>query len=441
MTLSPDGKTILLEYMDAIVLWDIVQKNTLNVWADYVNVGYFPQVGLSPDGKNVVSVSKDSIKSWNVETQQMQFLTYGDGYQVDGFAISPDSRKIAVGKTHRVELIDIQTGKVETQFPHSIGHAENIAYSATGRWIAAANWYRKLAILDVKNPENIQRFPPKIDNETPTIFALSFSDDDKYLVASGEIRTSNNKTKNSIQLWKREIDTFVYQYAWETAFWQSPAFTTDADGSTLIAAHKNDNIHIWKLTEDKPILLNTVEGGSPLKFTPDGHYLITDGIIWDRQTNMPIYHPTIPHFSDINKDGTVLLSYKTQGQFEVWDISHQLSLLPKTIDAKGKMLVQLGDVKRNQLLQNFPNPFNPETWIPFQIAEKSDVKIRIYTQTGKLVRTLSLGVLAAGEYTTQTKAAHWDGRNDIGEPVSSGIYIYTITAGDFTATRKMLIRK
>ena len=93
------------------------------------------------------------------------------------------------------------------------------------------------------------------------------------------------------------------------------------------------------------------------------------------------------------------------------------------------------------LLSNYPNPFNPETWIPYQLAEDSQVSITIYETTGRVVRTLQLGHQAAGFYTDQSRAAYWDGRNAVGEPVASGVYFYTLTAGDFSATRKMLIRK
>ena len=97
--------------------------------------------------------------------------------------------------------------------------------------------------------------------------------------------------------------------------------------------------------------------------------------------------------------------------------------------------------KETALLPNYPNPFNPETWIPYQLASPADVTLRIYAIDGTLVRTLSLGHKSIGMYQTRTHAAYWDGRNQIGEPVASGVYFYTFTAGDFTATRKMLIRK
>ena len=97
--------------------------------------------------------------------------------------------------------------------------------------------------------------------------------------------------------------------------------------------------------------------------------------------------------------------------------------------------------KETTLLANYPNPFNPETWIPYQLANPTDVSVRIYSVNGSLVRHLSLGHQAAGMYRSRSRAAYWDGRNEFGESVASGVYFYTLTAGDFTATRKMLIRK
>ena len=93
------------------------------------------------------------------------------------------------------------------------------------------------------------------------------------------------------------------------------------------------------------------------------------------------------------------------------------------------------------LLPNYPNPFNPETWIPYRLATPADVNISIYSAAGQLVRTLALGHQSSGSYQNRSRAAYWDGRNTLGEPVASGIYFYTLTAGDFTATRKMLIVK
>ena len=93
------------------------------------------------------------------------------------------------------------------------------------------------------------------------------------------------------------------------------------------------------------------------------------------------------------------------------------------------------------LRANYPNPFNPETWIPYHLASETEVRISIYDLRGALVRQFNLGYQKAGYYTNRTKAAHWDGRNEIGESVASGIYFYTLTTDDYTGTRRMVILK
>lgn len=97
--------------------------------------------------------------------------------------------------------------------------------------------------------------------------------------------------------------------------------------------------------------------------------------------------------------------------------------------------------EKNELLQNYPNPFNPDTWIPYQLSEDSHVVIRLYTATGQIIRTLNLGHRNAGFYTNRERAGHWDGRNESGEQVSSGIYFYSIEAGSFAATGKMTVAR
>ena len=97
--------------------------------------------------------------------------------------------------------------------------------------------------------------------------------------------------------------------------------------------------------------------------------------------------------------------------------------------------------EQTALLTNYPNPFNPETWIPFQLVNDSLVIIRIYDTGGRLVRTLDLGNIPAGIYSSRHRAAYWDGKTEAGEQVSSGLYFYTIHAGKFHATRKMVVSR
>ena len=95
--------------------------------------------------------------------------------------------------------------------------------------------------------------------------------------------------------------------------------------------------------------------------------------------------------------------------------------------------------KQTVLLANYPNPFNPETWIPYHLSKPAKVTLTIYGANGSVIRTLALGHQSAGIYQSRSRAAFWDGKNKVGESVASGIYFYTLSAGDFTATRKMLI--
>ena len=124
--------------------------------------------------------------------------------------------------------------------------------------------------------------------------------------------------------------------------------------------------------------------------------------------------------------------------------AQQLDLTDATFQRGILLLEQLLAVlipKETSLLPNYPNPFNPETWIPYQLSEPAEVTLHIYVVDGRLIRTLALGHQLAGMYHSKSRAAYWDGKNTVGEPVASGIYFYRLIAGDFSATRKMLIQK
>lgn len=124
--------------------------------------------------------------------------------------------------------------------------------------------------------------------------------------------------------------------------------------------------------------------------------------------------------------------------------AQQLDVTEATVQRGIHFLEQLLEAlapTETALLPNYPNPFNPETWIPYHLSKPADVRISIHAADGRLVRMLTLGYRRTGIYASQSRAAYWNGRNALGEPVASGVYFYTFTAGEFTATRKMLIRK
>ena len=107
----------------------------------------------------------------------------------------------------------------------------------------------------------------------------------------------------------------------------------------------------------------------------------------------------------------------------------------------GVMLSACGSKKMSVLYHNYPNPFNSETWIPYDLAADANVTITIFNVEGRPVRKLELGDQSAGSYQSKDEAAYWDGRNNDGEKVSEGVYFYHLNANDFQATKKMLVLK
>ena len=115
------------------------------------------------------------------------------------------------------------------------------------------------------------------------------------------------------------------------------------------------------------------------------------------------------------------------------DVKQSLIQLPSLIAYKIPV--------ETELLSNYPNPFNPETWIPYRLAEDAIVTLTIYDGAGQVVRTLDVGHRIAAVYEGRSKAIYWDGRNNVGEQVASGVYFYHLSAGDYSATQKMVILK
>ena len=142
--------------------------------------------------------------------------------------------------------------------------------------------------------------------------------------------------------------------------------------------------------------------------------------------------PFLVHDGWPNGDGHAAYVYNTIESF---------GTPPFSIEPFGLSLTTFGRVKRTALLQNFPNPFNPETWIPYQLATAAPVVLRIHNVRGQLVRELDLGQQESGSYLSRETAAYWDGKDQIGERVSSGLYFYSLHAAPFQTTRKMLVLK
>ena len=176
-----------------------------------------------------------------------------------------------------------------------------------------------------------------------------------------------------------------------------------------------------------------VPAGSPVDINGDGVVSILDLI---RVAQGIAGSPAAPAVGAKSVDAAMIEAWIAQARLE----DDRSIAFKQGIENLQKLLASLIP-EETALLRNYPNPFNPETWIPYQLAESAEVTLTIYDINGQLVRRLAVGHQAAGMYQSRSRAVYWDGRNQLGESVASGLYFYTLTAGEFSATRKMLILK
>ena len=176
-----------------------------------------------------------------------------------------------------------------------------------------------------------------------------------------------------------------------------------------------------------------VPAGSPVDINGDGVVSILDLI---RVAQGIAGSPAAPAAGAKSVDAAMIEAWIAQARLE-----DDGSLAFKQGIANLENLLASLIPEETALLRNYPNPFNPETWIPYQLAESAEVTLTIYDMNGQLIRRLAVGHQAAGMYQSRSRAVYWDGCNQLGEPVASGLYFYTLTTGDFTATRRMLILK
>ena len=290
-----------------------------------------------------------------------------------------------------------------------------------------------------------------LTGNTDWIRQIAFSPDGEKL-ATGSL-------DRKVRMW--DIQTGEYIDVPEEDARSVMAVAFSPDGQTLATSRANATLQLWdvEMLLDKP----------PEPVVSED--VNRDGVvnILDLVSVSANFGKTGENSADVNGDGIVNIVdlVKVAGKIgtgaaapaahpqtleilTAMDVKHWLRQaqhadLTDAISQRGILMLQqlLAALipKETSLLPNYPNPFNPETWIPYQLAEAADVTLYIYTTNGALVRTLDLGHQPAGIYRYRTRAAYWDGRNEVGEPVTSGVYFYTLTAGDFTATRKMLILK
>ncbi len=504
MALSPNGNILATSGRDNIHLWDpITGEYRKLIYGRGWLTPHFDLV-FSPDGNTLASLSFWAIHLWDVSNcTHIAALTkwYGHGQKsmstttqkYSSIAFSPDGNLLAAA--HEDSTVHLWY-KGRTYIDALIGHTDkvtSIAFSRDNRTLVSGSYDGTVRFWDFTSRSNIETF----SGHTDKVHSVAFKPDES-IVASGsedntiilwDVTTGNpnvihtehingihkltfspdGKTLIScgnwgdpiIQIWDVATGELITNITAHTR--SGPIVVFSPDGRTLISGSRNGTVLIWDYTS----LLGTENEIQQLAedVNRDGSINLQDLISVASQFGQP----GNDNAADVNGDGIIniadillvaaaltnengapslepaaieLISATEVEQWlsQTWQVNTNIPKYQKGIAMLEQLLAVLTP-KKTMLLSNYPNPFNPETWIPYQLANPADVTLRIYSTDGQLVRTLLLGNQPAGNYQNRDKAAHWDGKNEFGEPVASGVYFYTLSAGNFTATRRMVIRK
>ena len=358
------------------------------------------------------SGSRDAVITiWDVATRDWLHFLFGHRGHVLTVAFNPDSTILASGGwDNTIRLWDVATGEEMTLIQASEygveSAIESVAFSPDGKTLAAGGWGNAVGFWDVTTGEHIITFT----GHTSRVESVAFN-------SYGTVLASGSRD-GTVLLWDIPL----------------PPVFGDVNGNRIV--------NILDLALVGLHLGQTGENAADVN---------EDGIV--DITDLLQVAGAIGNTAAAPAGRSLARAHLTPDDVEGWIAQAQELDLTEVRSKRGilfleQLLVALAP-EETVLLPNYPNPFNPETWIPYQLANDADVTLTVYDTKGIPVRQFELGHQSAGFYTTRTKAAYWDGRNENGESVASGVYFYqlqvsssrSIGAGDYTDLRRMVILK
>ena len=461
---SPDGRIIAGSVGAEIRFWDPRSGEHLRKLIGHRDRYNVFNVAFSPDGRTLASGSSDqTICLWDVNTGEHNQTLTGHKHGVISVSFSPDGQMLASGSSDGTVLLwDLIPSDTPEATPSTLTTSDaTVSISATP--VQSPTIGELLTFpLNITDGENVAGYQATVEFDTTALRYVS-SENGDYL-SSGAFFVPPVVERNKVTLAASSLaGESNGDGTLATLTFELVAFKSSMLKLSKVSLVGSDGVRSSPRIEDTAVEIIEASYASE-DVNEDGVVNILDLVAIASS-----FGQTGENSADVNKDGVVDIvdlvlvagalgsdaaapsawGQDLEGGLTRLDVQQWLTQAQRLDFTNG---VQKGIIfleyllaaltpKETALLPNYPNPFNPETWIPYQLSEPAEVNISIYSTDGKLIRTLAFGHQPIGIYESRNRAAYWDGKNELGEPVASGVYFYTLTAGNFTATRKMLIQK